>query len=214
MTPAARKALIVLTADDNAESALLGLFSRCEAMGISQVSPDIFVHPHRDPGCCLEAVDFLRNFAGSYEHALVMFDHQGCGRENQPPSALEQHLEQRLSRSGWEDRAEAIVIEPELDVWVWSDSPHVDAALGWRETQPKLRAWLQQAGYLRGGEAKPGRPKEALEKALRMARQPRSSMLYRRLAEKVSFRRCQDPAFVKLKNVLRRWFGPTGPAAV
>jgi hypothetical protein len=45
-----------------------------------------------------------------------------------------------------------------------------------------------------------------VETVLRTVRQPRSSGLYRKLAEKVSLERCTDPAFDKLRIVLRRWF--------
>jgi hypothetical protein len=31
-------------------------------------------------------------------------------------------------------------------------------------------------------------------------------VLYRKLAEAVSLERCTDPAFVKLRTVLRQWF--------
>jgi hypothetical protein len=93
-----------------------------------------------------------------------------------------------------------------LEVWVWSDSSHVDTYLGWREQQPKLRDWLQQSGWLAAGQSKPARPKEAVEAALRKCRKPRSSAIYFELARHVSFQRCADPAFHKLLATLRSWF--------
>jgi hypothetical protein len=45
-----------------------------------------------------------------------------------------------------------------------------------------------------------------MEKALRVARKPRSSLLYRELAENVNMERCLDPAFLKLRTTLRKWF--------
>ena len=51
---------------------------------------------------------------------------------------LETEAEQRLSSSGWDDRAVAIVLDPELEIWVWSDSPEVDDVLGWRGRIPRL----------------------------------------------------------------------------
>jgi hypothetical protein len=32
-----------------------------------------------------------------------------------------------LFTSGWENRAAAVVLDPELEIWVWSDSPEVEA---------------------------------------------------------------------------------------
>ncbi|MFB3133348.1 MAG: hypothetical protein ACE10K_12585, partial [Rhodothermales bacterium] len=54
---------------------------------------------------------------------------------------------------------------------------------------------------------KPQRPKEAVEAVLRATDTPRSSSLYRQLAQKVSLNRCDDPAFLKLKSTLQEWFG-------
>ena len=56
---------------------------------------------------------------------------------------------------------------------------------------------------------KPVRPKEAAEAALRKVRRPRSSNIYRKLAEVVSLQLCTDPAFLKLKSILQNWF-PAG----
>jgi hypothetical protein len=80
--------------------------------------------------------------------------------------------------------------------------------LMWRSPMPPLRGWLCEQGYLREGERKPARPKEALEAALRQARLPRSSSLYRQLAERVSLQGHAEPAFLKLRSTLRAWFPP------
>jgi hypothetical protein len=47
---------------------------------------------------------------------------------------MENDLEARLSQSGWPSGCcAAIVIDPELELWVWSRSPHVPAVLGLSE---------------------------------------------------------------------------------
>jgi len=120
--------------------------------------------------------------------------------------------EERLGQVGWQGRSAAIVIDPELEAWVWSDSPHVESALGWGGRRPDLKTWLREEGHLLEGESKPGRPKEVVEKALWTARKPRSSSIYQRLAERVSFQRCEDAAFRKLLRLLREWF-PADPGA-
>jgi len=119
---------------------------------------------------------------------------------------LESEVEQRLSTAGWGDRAAVVVIEPELEAWVWSDTPHVDEALGWKDKRPSLREWLISEGFLAEDDTKPGRPKEAMEKALRLARKKRSSAVYGQLAKRVSFQRCTDPSFLRLRQVLAGWF--------
>lgn len=120
---------------------------------------------------------------------------------------MEAKIEDNLSRTGWKDRSAAIVIDPELEVWVWSDSPVVEKQLKWSSRYPGLRDWLVSKGFLRADATKPSRPKEAVEAVLREVRLPRSSSLYRALAERVSLAKCTDRAFEKLRSTLQRWFG-------
>jgi hypothetical protein len=204
-----RKDLILLVADKNMEASLKGLLSRFQALGVRQVIFDLYVHPDRDPGCLLRGHDFLRPFASLYERTLVLLDRSGCGREAAERSVLESQLEGRLRQAGWEDRAAAVVISPELENWVWSDSPHLERALGWERGPAPLRSWLQEKSLLEAGAAKPARPKEAVELALWTVRKPRSSAIYLELARSVSTDRCTDPAFLKLKRCLREWFPPS-----
>ena len=198
--------LIVLVADKNMASAVEGLLSRPEALEISAIQRDIYTHPERDPGCLRKSADFLKPFTSDYAHALVLLDRDGCGMDQLSRQELEQQVETQLDSGGWGDRAAAIVIDPELEAWVWSDSPHVSSILGWGDRTPDLQTWLQEEGFLSEGLQKPVKPKEAVERVLRLARKPRSSVIYEELATRVSVRRCTDPAFGKLKEVLKAWF--------
>lgn len=200
--------LVVLTADKNTEFVLRGLLSRPRALSIRPISFTTLPHPEQDPGCYLHAPELLRLYLRSYDHALVLLDRVGSGREELSREQLEEDLESRL-RLQWSDRVAAIVLDPEIETWVWSDSPHVDEVLGWKGRSPALREWLVESGRLSKGASKPGDPKEAVERALRLARRKRSSSLYQQLAERVSFQRCTDPAFAKLCQTLQRWF-PAG----
>ena len=179
-------------------------------MGIREPMPVVHVHPERDPGCLLRGHEFLSLFHKQFAHALILLDFEGCGQEKSTREALEDVIEKRLSQSGWGERAAAVVIDPELEMWVWSDSPQVDAVLGWQGRSPDLRSWLKDQDLLQEGQAKPERPKEAMELALRTVRKPRSSSLYAQLARQVSLERCVDPAFIKLKTTLQTWFPRSG----
>lgn len=202
------KDLVLLVADENMRFTMKGILSRSPSLAIRSITCDPYVHPQRDPGCLMQSHEFLRSRANQYAHALVMFDRDGCGHEKRSREELEQRVEERLSAAGWEGRSAAIALDPELEIWVWNESPHVDAALGWTGKQPDLRSWLKQCGFTEDGQAKIYPPKEAVERALKAARKPRSSAIYAELAGRVSFERCTDAAFTKLRDVLRGWFPP------
>ncbi len=201
--------LVILAADSNIEQALVGLFRRPKALGIRPIDEEIYVHPQHDPGCALNGVEFLSRYSEQYRHGLLIFDHEGSGMEQKQPQEVQQELNREFENSAWGKRASTIVLDPELESWVWSSSPHVDAVVGWKDRRPPLRRWLISQGYLQERATKPERPKEALQAALRTVRKPRSASLYRQLAEKVSLRRCNDPSFLELKRVLTAWF-PAG----
>ena len=199
--------LVALVPCANMEFAIRGLLWRHQALGIRPLSARILKHPHRDSGCRTRGVELLRNYVGKYRHALLLFDREGSGDESRGREDMETDRENALRRAGWGDAAAAVVLDPELEIWVWSDSPHVADVLGWRSRTPSVRDWLQAQGFLRKGQAKPSRPKEAMQEVLRMAGRPPSSALFLELAQKVSLQRCRDEAFLKLKGLLRRWFG-------
>jgi hypothetical protein len=198
--------LVALVADRNMESAVRGLLSRWKSLNIHPVTCNIYVHPQRDPGCWNEADSFLRPFSNQYNYALVLFDHEGSGQEGTPADHLQENLEKRLDAAGWNDRCRVIVLQPELEIWVWSDSPAVDESLGWSGRQPDLRTWLRERGLLGKNTLKPDNPKEAMDRALREVSRPHSSAIFRQLAEKVPLRRCTDPCFERFCSTLQIWF--------
>ena len=205
------KDLVILVADKDLEHTMKGLLARPQALGIRSVEADIFVEPQHDPACARQGVEFISNFSRQYRHGLLMFDHTGSGMETTGPRTLQNSLNDSLAHSAWGQRAKTIVLAPELEVWIWNDSPHIDEVAGWKNRNPGLRPWLIDGGWLREGEVKPDRPKEAFKEALRAARKPRSASLYEQIAKKVSLRRCKDEAFLELKGILSQWF-PAIPA--
>ena len=205
-----RKDLVILVPDIDIQSGLQGIMERNQALGIRGIpSVDFRRHVERDPGCLLRGHDFLRPFVNEYEHALVVLDRVGCGREGETREELEGGIEVRLQAAGWDRRAAAVVIDPEIEAWVWSDSPHVDEVLGWEGRRPALREWLVGRGLLTAPDQKPGDPKAAMVEALFEAgKAPRSASYYRELGRTVGLDRCTDPAFEKFRTTLRNWFPP------
>lgn len=198
--------LVILVPDHNMEHALRGLLTRHQSLRTRSIRHVIICHPGKDPGCYHGAELILHPYARSYAHALVMFDRIGCGQEAKNAEEISQDVRRRLHINGWEDRADVIVLDPELEIWVWTSSPHVDECLGWHDRQPTLREWLRDRGYWPDDASKPHPPKEAMEAALRQVSIPRSSSIYSALAQRVSLAGHNERAFCQLVETLRRWF--------
>lgn len=203
-----REDLVVLVADKDMQMALEGILSRTRSIPIRPVRFQIYRHPERDPGCRGKGVEFLRGVQSRFAHALLLFDREGSGSGSVLRATMEAELESGLSQSGWGGRGRAIVIDPELEAWVWSDSPQVETTLGWTGASPSLRDWLHSEGFLGERSVKPRDPKTAYLAALKEKRIGRSASIFRELAETVSFDRCRDGAFRKLVATLREWFPP------
>lgn len=203
--------LVVLVPGKNEQAIFDTLLSaRVDSLGIRPIRHKTLVHPRRDPGCCGQARYLLKPFVRAADRALVVFDRHGCGQDKSSVEDIECEVRQQLASGGWLDRAEVVVIDPELESWVWSDSPEVDAALGWSGKVPSLRNWLVAERLWEHNTPKPADPKRALELALKRMRVIRSSAIYGELAREVSFHRCKDAAFNKLRIILQTWFGATG----
>ncbi len=200
--------LVVLAADKDIDFGLRGLLRRPKALGIRPIDAQTFVHPRRDPGCLREAHEFLQPLAADFNHALVLFDHVGCGRESDDATRLAEEVKGRLAVHGWNDRAEAVLIAPELEVWVFADSPHVEACLEWPRRKGRIRHWLEKQGLWEGILPKPRQPRLALERILYEAKRARSAALYEHLARRVGVKRCVDPSFLRLRSILGGWFPP------
>lgn len=203
--------LVLLVADRSQQAGIDALLQyRFQNLGIRKLNYKSLLNPYHDCAKNQQIVEILRPFIADAQYALVVMDYEGSGREGKP-TEIEEDIKATLEKNGWKNRVEVIVIEPELEIWVWGDSPHVDDVLGWRGHVPGLRKWLELQEWWESNSPKPKRPKEALESALREVRMPRSSATYKNLAEKVGLERCRDTSFLRLNGILRNWF-PQVPA--
>ena len=180
---------------------------RREALGISSFSVDVQAHRNRDPGCRTAAGDVLNPARHSHRKAIVVFDLHGCGENLRTAGQLEIALEHEFEDRGWEDDSVAfVVIEPELEAWLFGAAfQRIETAIGWSQTTP-LREWLESNGHLSAGEIKPVDPQAAVDAALEQERQPRTARMFADLARRVSLAHCQDRAFQKFRSTLQRWF--------
>jgi len=76
------KDLIVLVPDADMEYTIQALLRRHQALDIRPIAFDIRRHLQRDAGCRSDCHNFLRLCLNDYQYALVLFDHEGCGREH------------------------------------------------------------------------------------------------------------------------------------
>jgi hypothetical protein len=201
------KDLVILVPDKNTQFALQGALGRPDALGIRSIDYDFRPHPGRDGGVRTTGPDVLAGERARFSHALLLFDLEGSGAEaRQTAHDLERLLDARLSLQ-WGPRAKAIVIAPEVDVWLWGADQALGDVLRWPAGE-SIRNWLQGRGFAFDANGKPERPKEALEAMIPIHRQPRSSALYQKITSRISLQRCLDPAFLRLRAALQGWFPP------
>jgi hypothetical protein len=210
-----RKDLFVLAADDNMKGVIGELLRRPQSLGIHEIAFEVRRHPQSDPGVFRDAPEFLRGVARSAERFLVLLDFAWQRpRDMNSPETLRQDLEERLRRAGLEaDRCRVLIFAPELEAWLFGDSPHAAAALGF-ETPEEFRRLLREAGLWSPEEPEPSEPKKAVELALRARRRPRSTAVYRAIARQASLQpeRCRDHTFREFVVTLRGWFPAGGQA--
>lgn len=187
------------------------LTKRRPSLGIHPIEFTVSRHLKRDAGCRAGAAERLQSHRDSHRYALVMFDRDGCGMEAEPRETIEKVVLQDLHLHGWTDRSKVIVIDPELEAWIWNESPHTARILGWEGGgYAGLQAWLRKRNLWPAGHLKPPDPKKALRRVQKANGLPRSSNLFVRLAGSVGLQKCQDPAFIELRLTLQEWF-PSQP---
>lgn len=162
-----------------------------------------------DPGLYAAARQFAAGARSSHEHLVVVLDAEWEGSPGAP--VIQAGIEKQCVEAGWSpDRICAVVIEPELESWIWQDNPHVEAAVG-HTRPPTLREALGAEGLWPIGAAKPPRPKETLQSALRRARIPWSASIHAQIAGRISTKGCTDVSFQRLVEALRNWFPAIEP---
>ncbi|MCB9851983.1 MAG: hypothetical protein H6819_02720 [Phycisphaerales bacterium] len=210
-----KRDLFIVVPDLDTENAITSLLgARQQSLGVRlDFDPDrppkgdLLRYNKRDSGCYKDAVNLLRRPQLTHRHAILLFDRDGSSADTRTRISIESELESKLSQSGWsEGDIAVVVIEPELEAWVWADSPRVADVLGWEDHRSRLRPFLEGEGLWDRDSEKPHDPKAAMKSALRKVKKPHGARIYADLASTVGLGRCQDPAFAKLRSTLARWF--------
>jgi hypothetical protein len=124
-----------------------------------------------------------------------------------PAAIVRREILNNLWRNGWSaECVEVVVIDPELEVWLWQrGNPHIARAFRYNESV-SLEAFLEAEGFWSAAALKPTRPKEAARLLLQRYRGGAPMVVYARIIENISVSGCQDPAFNLLVAALQRWF--------
>lgn len=208
----------MLVADSQMEAVVSGVLERPDSLRTRGFSYRTIVHPQKDPGVFHTGADLVADSLAEERNVLVLLDREWSRKKvgmtaDEMQNRLEHELEVRLP----DLRARAIVIDPELDIWMWTTDANMRKALSWKRDE-SIESWvtreLRELGVTFDAAGKPccpgagTGPKEVLEAVLKEARQPRSRSLYREIADTTSLANCTDPAFVRLRETLLDWFPP------
>ena len=145
---------LFLVADKNMEGMLKGFFSRdafhqslgCGSFDFDPRQDLVVAHGLNDPGLYTRANELLQPFSRTHQHAVVIVDAEWDGSPGE--DAISKRLDEHLTSAGWlADCGCAVVIAPELENWIWQDSPHVCSALGFNGAFAVLRTDLENQGF-------------------------------------------------------------------
>ena len=167
--------------------------------------------PRNDPGVYHRAHELLRGPRATHRRAVVVLDLQwGHALTTED---IQSSIRANLCRCGWlEADVAVIVIEPELEAWVWQDHPLIDEVFyrnrskAERAALPALRQWLREQGLWPAACAKPPDPKLAVTRARQAFGAGAPVAIYTSICSRVSPQRCQDAAFLALRSTLQGWF--------
>jgi hypothetical protein len=99
-----------------------------------------------DGGIHRRAHELLRRYIRSHQNAVVILDKNFGGQL--PAATVREEILINLSRNGWPTGcAEVVVIDPELEVWLWQrGSPHIARAFRYNDASVSLEAFLEAEG--------------------------------------------------------------------
>jgi len=205
-----QKDLLVLVAGQNDKAVLDAILKRHQSLQIREITLDVIKHPNHDSGIVNHGHELLRTQRRKYCRFICICDYEGSGKEEHSPNEIEQELQERLNGSNFIETSAVVVIDPELESWIWKKPEHIDRALEVSKNDriELLKKWYKDFDCRTSLEETIEKyPKEAFEFLLKAKKIPRSSRIYENIASEASiiqWMKC--PSFEKLARVLRKWF--------
>jgi hypothetical protein len=211
-------------ADEHMEKGLKAFFSRDDwhfALGCHrfEVDPrsenDLYRVPgHTDPGIWKHAGENLRPFRDQYRYAVIILD---ADFDPYPGAeVLRADISADMIKAGWApERFAVIVIEPELEAWLWAPNQNVATAFG-HDSFDQLRGRLERENLWTPGQPKPNDLKRARDRAARLGGKKTGGPIFKGVFSEISNRACNhcvEPGFVAMRAALQGWFPPGGGPA-
>lgn len=212
-----KRPLVILVADGTMRAVFQAFFRRSQFFSTLQCAPfdfdpmtEVLFDPIRakgwDGGVYKRCDAILRGYQRTHDRALVVIDQQFGGEC--PSIQVRDEMLDRLRRSGWRDGAvQVVVIDPELEVWLWQDNGNVQQALRY---QGPLRQDLIGSGEWPQEVPKPLQPKDTMLRLIRMTRAGTAMAVYAKIASKVSVNGCTDSSFAAFRSTVQGWFPSEG----
>jgi len=238
---AGMKPLVIMTADGQCKATLRGFFERKKfylSLGCGPIElddetfdpeNDIVVHPGKDPGVWSDPQKVLFSTGKVYEKALIILDHAWEGAP--PADQLIERIKTLVEKEAKLEphRFEVILIEPELEAWIWQRNQQVVDAFGFKGNEAALWNLFEDKSLLLdqdeeehrfvpanalGGQPpawpmanpKPENPKGLVEALKSHCRSGPPSEIFSEISSHISVKNCGDEAFQLLRAKLREWF--------
>jgi hypothetical protein len=201
-----RDLLAIVEGKDDA-AVLRAVLIRPRDLGIRSIT---FHTEQRASGMIARGPELAREQRREFRYVLCLWDHQGSGQEAKPPSRVQGEVQARLNRNTLKGCSKALVIDPELEVWLWQDLAAIAQVLGVEDSA--LQGWLaewrdEQFPTLTVEEVLLRQPKEAFEQVIRRAGLKPAAALRERVAAAADLHQwAQESSFRLLRRTLRRWF--------
>lgn len=212
--------IIFHIADQHMEAGFRAFFARdnwhhvlgCSRFEIDPESErDIFRRGgYTDGGIWKHAHNNLMLFKEDYRHAVIVLDadfepHPGVEK-------LREDITNNMLGAGWAEGSFCVVvIDKELEAWLWAPNVNVAKAFGHNDFD-QMRAALAQKNLWDEGAPKPNDLKAARDLAARLGGKRTGGPIFRGVFEGISKRACdlcQENGFITMRNALQTWFPPT-----
>ena len=203
------KDLFVLTADADAEAVMRRVLRRPHAIGIREISCEVDRHIGRDPGIIHNGPALVRFKKGLFHRVLLLWDHQGSGKEGESSHTVQDSMATQLDHLTWKDNHLAIAVVPELEEWLWHNPESVRKHLDISEQE--MNIWVDEFVKKTDrdlGQAGRAGPKERFGHLVHKKRQhgPRPDD-FEKIASIASLIQWQQSAsFGAIVKRLREWF--------